>query len=156
MFTIGLGGGCHWCTEAVMQAVPGVLRVNQGYIASTSPNDRFSEAVLVTCNDWIDLELLLDVHLETHASTVKHSLRDEYRSAVYYANEAQKIEIEAVLCSLSRKRNKEYITAIIPFHAFKPSRNSLQDYYTTRPNAPFCKRYIEPKLYKTRDLIKNS
>ncbi len=156
MFTIGLGGGCHWCTEAVIQAIPGVSLVNQGYIASTPPNERFSEAVMVTCHASINLALLIDVHLETHASAAMHSRRDIYRSAIYYTDKAQKIAIEAVMCSLSRKRNKKYITALLPLFAFKPSRDAMQDYFKTRPDAPFCKKYIEPKLAVVQSLLKNS
>lgn len=152
---LGLGGGCHWCTEAVMQAVPGVVHVDQGYIASGTPHEQFSEAVLVTYNGSLDLELLIDIHLETHASTVNHSRRDSYRSAIYCMDNAQIDVIRAVVSSLSRKRNKQYITAILPFKEFKPSRESLQDYFKTRPNAPFCKRYIAPKLEQVQAIIKN-
>jgi peptide methionine sulfoxide reductase MsrA len=27
---IGLGGGCHWCTEGVFESLIGVTKVNQG------------------------------------------------------------------------------------------------------------------------------
>ncbi len=30
---IALGGGCHWCTEAVFQSLKGVKLVEQGYVA---------------------------------------------------------------------------------------------------------------------------
>ncbi|MGK0318036.1 MAG: peptide-methionine (S)-S-oxide reductase, partial [Granulosicoccus sp.] len=36
---VGFGGGCHWCTEAVFQALRGVSFVNQGFISSTTPNE---------------------------------------------------------------------------------------------------------------------
>ena len=151
---LGLGGGCHWCTEAVMQAAPGVLHVEQGYIASVTPHEQFSEAVLATYSEAANLELLIDIHLETHASTVNHSRRDDYRSAIYCMDNAQIDVIRAVVSTLSRKRNKQYITAVLPFTEFKPSRESLQDYFKTRPDAPFCKRYIAPKLEKVDALIK--
>ena len=44
---LGLGGGCHWCTEAVFQAIEGVERVEQGYISSRAPFENRSEAVLI-------------------------------------------------------------------------------------------------------------
>lgn len=153
---LGLGGGCHWCTEAVMHAVPGVISVKQGYIAAAAPHDSLSEAVLVGYAHATDLELLLDIHLETHASTSLHSRRETYRSAIYYTSESQLSAIRLMMSTLSRKRNKNYITAILPLHRFEPSRESLQDYYRTRPDAPFCKRYIAPKLELVKQLIKNS
>ena len=146
MNKIGLGGGCHWCTEAVFQSVIGVQKVEQGYISSSKPYDSMSEAVIVYYNEEVDLEQLLDIHLETHASTQLHSRRKEYRSAVYYFEESEKEVIEIVLNTLSQKHDKKYITTILPFITFKPSRKSIQNYYKTRPDAPFCKRYIKPKL----------
>ena len=47
---IGLGGGCHWCTEAVFQSLKGVHLVEQGYIASEGIAASFSEAVIVHYN----------------------------------------------------------------------------------------------------------
>ncbi|BAO55815.1 peptide-methionine (S)-S-oxide reductase [Nonlabens marinus] len=144
---IGLGGGCHWCTEAVFQQLEGVLEVKQGYIASKIPADSWSEGILLEYNpSVISLEFLIDVHLETHASTVFHHRREEYRSAIYFYNQDQCSEVEVIMSSLSRKRNKSYITQLLPFVKFKESRESIRDYYRTRPEAPFCKRYIEPKL----------
>jgi peptide-methionine (S)-S-oxide reductase len=152
---IGLGGGCHWCTEAVFQTVKGVEKVEQGYISSIIPHDSMSEAVIVHFdNSIIDLDLLIDVHLETHASEKLHSRRDEYRSAIYYVDEKMKSSLEEILISLSRKRNKNYITQILPFSEFKTSRESIQNYYQTRPDAPFCKRYIEPKLKIAKNVMK--
>tara|TARA_R110002124_G_scaffold5301_2_gene33250 strand:+ start:1258 stop:1443 length:186 start_codon:yes stop_codon:yes gene_type:complete len=45
---IALGGGCHWCTEAVFQSLKGVQHVAQGYVASTVDNTCFSEAVIIS------------------------------------------------------------------------------------------------------------
>lgn len=152
---IGLGGGCHWCTEAVFQAVPGVLKVEQGYISSKMPYDSMSEAVIAHFKDVVDLKKLIDIHLETHASTRQHSRRDDYRSAVYFFDVETEKKVKSIISTLSRKRNKNYITAVLPFVAFKPSRESIQNYYKTRPDAPFCKRYIEPKLKLVSDILKN-
>ena len=41
---VGLGGGCHWCTEAVFEALRGVVQVKQGFIRAAPPHDAFSEA----------------------------------------------------------------------------------------------------------------
>lgn len=66
---MGSGGGCHWCTEAVFQALCGVSNVEQGYIKSLPPHDSFFEAVVVTLDPKdIPLDVLIYVHLRTHAS----------------------------------------------------------------------------------------
>ena len=154
-YKIGLGGGCHWCTEAVFQSVNGVDLVEQGYISSQAPYDNMSEAIVVHFSNDVDLEILIDIHLQTHASTQEHSRRKEYRSAIYYFDLEMKSSVEAIMISLSRKRNKNFITKILPFKAYEPSRSSIQNYYKTRPEAPFCTRYIEPKLKKVKEILIN-
>lgn len=44
---IGLGGGCHWCTEGIFQMLKGVVRVDQGFIRSEPPSDAWAEGVIV-------------------------------------------------------------------------------------------------------------
>ncbi len=88
---IALGGGCHWCTEAVFQSLIGVRSVEQGFVASTEENSSFSEAVIVHFNpEDITLQTLIEVHLHTHKSTSAHSMRQKYRSAIYYFSDEQK------------------------------------------------------------------
>lgn len=144
---IGLGGGCHWCTEAVFTNLKGVLEVKQGYIASEGVNDSFSEGILVTYDaDIVSLQYLIRIHLKTHAATSNHSFRSKYRSAVYYFDQECKIDIEAILREEQCSFQKPLVTSVLPFIKFDPSREAIQDYYRKNPDAPFCKRYIEPKL----------
>jgi len=144
---IALGGGCHWCTEAVFQSLVGVDRVEQGYVASTGNNTSFSEAVIVHFNtEEISLKTLIEIHLHTHKSTSNHSLRERYRSAVYYFNEKQEQLAQEYIKSLQRNFDEMIISEVLPFSAFKPSRESLHNYYKTNPERPFCKRFIDPKI----------
>ncbi|MGB7843442.1 MAG: peptide-methionine (S)-S-oxide reductase [Salinimicrobium sp.] len=152
---IGLGGGCHWCTEAVFQAVPGVERVEQGYIASEGAASSFSEAVIIHYpSKKAFLEQLIRIHLHTHSSTSAHSFRGKYRSAIYTFSAEDAAEAEAVLHKLKQESSEEIITQVLPFRSFKASREEIQNYYKKHPKAPFCKRYIEPKLVDLRSRFK--
>lgn len=144
---IALGGGCHWCTEAVFQALKGVTKVEQGYVASTAENTAFSEAVIVHFNTKVlPLDVLIRVHLLTHKSTSAHAMRHKYRSAVYSFSEAQKTEATLIIDGLQNRFNYKLITKVYPFAAFKASREAIQNYYLKNPKKPFCERYINPKL----------
>ncbi|MEM9997414.1 MAG: peptide-methionine (S)-S-oxide reductase, partial [Bacteroidota bacterium] len=102
--TVGFGGGCHWCTEAVFQALNGVDKVEQGWIRSEVPHEAESEAVLVHVRpDAIDLQTLIEVHLLTHASTAPHSMREKYRSAVYTFDAGQAAASRAALDALGKE-----------------------------------------------------
>lgn len=144
---IALGGGCHWCTEAVFQSLNGVIEVDQGYVASTGENNSFSEAVIVHFNpEKITLKTLIEIHLRTHKSTSNHSMREKYRSAIYYYAQSQKQAALSILKELQTSFEKVLITSVLPFSAFTPSREELQNYYQSDPEKPFCKSFIDPKL----------
>ncbi|MBO6879121.1 peptide-methionine (S)-S-oxide reductase [Winogradskyella sp.] len=153
---IALGGGCHWCTEAVFQSLIGVGMVEQGYVASIGEQHAFSEAVIVHFNtEMISLRTLIDVHLQTHNSTSNHSMRKKYRSAIYAFSENQKIECERLLASFQNEYDGKLITKVYIFSKFKASREAIQDYYLKNPEKPFCKTFITPKLKKLRKLHGN-
>ena len=148
---VGFGGGCHWCTEAVFQALRGVVSVEQGFIRSTPPNQTWSEAVIVTFDeDVIDLKTLANVHVRTHASTARHSMRPKYRSAIYTFSDGQQVEANVVLERLAGEFENGLVTEVLPYAGFKSSEVRHLNYYETNPDRPFCKRYIDPKL----DLIR--
>ena len=144
---IAVGGGCHWCTEAVFQALKGVEKVEQGYVASDPPFEEFSEGVIIHFDPQIiSLEILIEIHLHTHKSTSNHSFRSKYRSAVYCFSEEQKREVQHILTQLQNEFEQSLVTQILPFQRFQASRESLHDYYRRNPEKPFCERYIAPKL----------
>jgi len=144
---IALGGGCHWCTEAVFQSLNGVVKVEQGFVASTGENNTFSEAVIVHFDTkTISLSVLVEVHLQTHKSASNHTMRTKYRSAIYVFSEKQKQEAIRILESFQTQFNHELITQVLPFEAFKASRVQIQNYYYSNPEKPFCETFINPKL----------
>lgn len=149
--TIGFGGSCHWCTEAIFQSLIGVEKVAQGWVASKPPNDTYSEAVVVTFDPKvISLETLIEVHLYTHSCTSEHSMRGKYRSGVYYVNAVQKKQALEAIKSLQKEFDQPIITKIIPFKAFKLNDEQYLDYYKRNPEKPFCENYISPKLRALR------
>ena len=144
---IGLGGGCHWCTEAVFQELKGVFAVSQGWICSNEANQNPSEAITLYFDpEVISLGILIKIHLMTHASTSNHSMRGKYRSAVYFTSEAQKQEILNILSKLQLEFDQPLITQCLPLIDFKLNEESFLNYYQKQPDAPFCQTYISPKL----------
>lgn len=144
--TIGFGGGCHWCTEAVFQSVRGVDRVEQGWIAPTG-GGQFSEAVRVHFDPGsIALEVLVAIHLHSHSATSMHAMRRKYRSAVYVFSDLQGDEVMKAIRSLKHEFEGELVTQILGFGDFRKNSEEFLDYYATDPGRPFCRNYIDPKL----------
>ncbi len=149
---IGLGGSCHWCTEAIFQSVRGVQAVRQGWISSTSGDSALSEAVLVRFDPAVAPQhLLIAIHLATHASTSDHSFRTKYRSAIYVFSDPQAQQARESIARLQQEEKEPYVTRVLPFVTFEENRESQRNYYQTRPDAPFCSNNIAPKLARLRE-----
>ena len=147
--TLTLGGGCHWCTEAVFDHLRGVSLTEQGFARSDPPHDAWSEAARVTFDpDTLPLAVLLDIHLRTHASTSDHSMRGKYRSAVYVEDDRE--TMRAMLAELQRDFDRPLVTQVLPLRAFRLNAPQFLDYYRTNPDRPFCRSYIDPKLAMLR------
>ncbi len=144
---IGLGGSCHWCTEAIFQSLKGVVHVSQGWIASDDNPTHFSEAVVVEFDPaLISLETLIEIHLHTHSCTSDHAMRSKYRSAIYTFTDEQGSFAKQAIERLQADFDQRIITEVIPFNMFKLNDEKYLNYYQKDPEKPFCKTFIEPKL----------
>lgn len=147
MDRIGLGGGCHWCVEAVLQALAGVHETEQGFISPAEVLDDWAEAVIITFDEEIlPLSALIEIHLRTHNSTRPRSHRSKYRSAIYVIDDDQRCDAVRILADLRETFDKELTTEVLPLARFNRSDQRLQNYYSVDPERPFCKTYIDPKL----------
>ena len=146
-YKIGLGGGCHWCTEGIFQSSHGVQEVEQGWIASEGKHSALSEAVIVHYDpEVMDLKTLIKIHFLTHASTSDHSMRGKYRSAIYTFTPEQALESKEILTELQLDSSEKIITNVLAFHSFKCNKEDQLNYFYNRPDSPFCTSYIHPKL----------
>ncbi|MEM7731762.1 MAG: peptide-methionine (S)-S-oxide reductase [Pseudomonadota bacterium] len=150
--TIGFGGGCHWCTEAVFASLRGVATVEQGFAKSGPPNDGWSEAVRIEFDlSLIPLRVLTEVHLRTHSATSSHKMRGKYRSAVYVVSETQTDEVHDLLQELQNEFETPLVTQVLPMTGFRLSDPRFHRYFERNEGGPFCTRYIDPKLAFLRE-----
>lgn len=144
---VGLGGSCHWCTEAIFLSLRGVLEVKQGWLASVNDDDWFSEGIIVEFDPAIiSLADLIEVHLHTHSCTANHSMRHKYRSAVYVFSKQQHQESQQSIESLQGDFEQQIITRVLSYSAFNLNSDQYQNYYYDNPEKPFCQSTINPKL----------
>lgn len=144
---IGFGGGCHWCTEGVFQALRGVVEVDQGFIRSEAPSDAWAEGVIVSFDPAvIGLATLAEVHLRTHSANGSYSPGGRYRSAIYVFDASAHREADRAIEQFARGSSTTGRTLVLPLLGFKPSDARYRNYYRTDPQRPFCRRYIDPKL----------
>ncbi|MEP2240442.1 MAG: peptide-methionine (S)-S-oxide reductase, partial [Maribacter sp.] len=124
-----------------------VEKVEQGFIAPKENPTDFSEAVIVHYNaSKIDLKDLVAIHLDTHRSTENHSMRNKYRSAIYYFSHEFRPVLSQIMTDKQEEYSDELITAILPFGDFRSSEERFHNYYFSDTEKPFCKTHISPKI----------
>jgi len=164
---ITLGGGCFWCIEAVFQELKGVEMVESGYSGGTVKDPTYrevcsgttghAEVVQVTFDpSVITLHQLLEVFFAVHDPTTPNrqgaDVGSQYRSVIFYRDEAQRRTAEAVLREVDDQKlyPRPAVTQIVPFLAFYKAEDYHQDYYALHGDQPYCQFTISPKLTKFR------
>ena len=158
METATLAGGCFWCTEAIFQRLKGVKKVTPGYSGGETKDPTYeqvssggsghAEAIQITFDPKIiSYQDLLDVFFATHdPTTLNHQGADvgsQYRSAIFYADEAQKKLAEA-----AKSKIPNAVTEITEFTEFTEAEGYHKNYYDNNRGNVYCKLVIDPKVRK--------
>ncbi|RCK71641.1 MAG: Peptide methionine sulfoxide reductase MsrA [Ignavibacteriae bacterium] len=158
-------GGCFWCTEAVFEEVEGVVDVVSGYSGGFTDNPTYeevctgrtghAECVQITYNpDKITYEKLLDIFWMVHDPTTLNrqgaDVGTQYRSAIFYHSEEQRLTAEKSKLNISKYFKDKIVTEIAPLKKFFKAEEYHQDYFKKNPDAAYCKIVIKPKLEKLR------
>ncbi|MBU1043865.1 MAG: peptide-methionine (R)-S-oxide reductase MsrB [Candidatus Omnitrophica bacterium] len=148
-------GGCFWCMESDFQDLPGVQAVVSGYTGGSGLNPNYQdygakghiEAVQITYDpEQITYRDLLDLFwLRIDPVDAGGQFCDrghEYSTAIFYANEQQKLlaEQSKQVLDISGKLKQPIATQIIKADKFYPAEDYHQDYYKKNP--------IRYKLYR--------
>jgi len=167
MQTATLGGGCFWCLEAVFTRLRGVQRVESGYAGGHVENPSYravctgstghAEVVQIDFDpQQISYRDLLDVFFGTHDPTTLnrqgHDVGTQYRSAIFYHDDAQKQEAERVIAELTEQKvfDDAIVTEVVPLTRFYPGEDYHREYYERNPQQPYCQVVISPKVSKLR------
>jgi len=159
------GAGCFWCSEAVFQRVPGVIKVESGYAGGHVKNPTYrdvctgetghAEVVRVTYDpDKVKYEALLDVFWRSHDPTMLNrqgaDVGTQYRSAIFYFSDSQKEMAEKSKKALESSGHymSPIVTTLEEAGDFYPAEDYHQDYFNRNRSAPYCRMVIDPKLKK--------
>lgn len=165
------GGGCFWCTEAIFEQLEGVQKVESGYSGGHEKNPSYkavttgrtghAEVIHITFDSKkIDFNLLLEIFFNTHnPTTLNQQGADrgtQYRSAVFYHNDAQKNAANAMINAFDKEGvfEDEIVTEVTAFDIFYVAENYHQDYYNNNKNQGYCTAVIDPKLAKFQKMYK--
>jgi len=103
------------------------------------------------------LEVFWQVHDPTQLNRQGNDIGTQYRSVIFYHDEAQKKAAEYYKAKLDKENiwEKPIVTEISPFSLFYPAEDYHQNYYNTHTNHGYCQFVITPKLDKFKKVFAN-
>jgi len=162
-----LGGGCFWCLDAIYRDVQGVERVVSGYSGGHVVNPTYEQVCgkrtghAEVVQVWFDpavisyddiLYIFWRIHDPTTLNRQGNDVGPQYRSVIFYHDEAQKAAAERTRAEAEAGRvwPDPIVTEIVPFEVFYEAEGYHQDYFNNNPNQPYCVYVVDPKVRKFR------
>ena len=160
------GGGCFWCLEAIFQEVRGVESVVSGYAGGVNAHPTYeqvckgetghAEVVRIEFNpEVVSYATLVNIFFTIHDPTTLNrqgnDVGTQYRSVIFYENDAQK---EVALSTLEAVRSqfvKPIVTEVKPLPPFYEAEVYHQNYFRTHPTQGYCAFVISPKVGHFRE-----
>ena len=156
MQTLVVGMGCFWGAERKFWQTPGVHSTSVGYAGGFTPNPSYeevcsgltghTEVVLVVFNaSEVSINDMLRVFWENHDPTQGHrqgnDIGTQYRSAIYFNSESQRLAAEATRdayqAQLQAAGYGEITTEIAPLTDYFYAEPYHQQYLGKNPNG-YC------------------
>ncbi len=138
--------GCFWGMEAAFRGVPGVVSVTVGYSGGTMENPGYGDVSTGTTGHAESVEITYDpakatfndlltvfwkIHDPTTPGRQGPDIGSQYRSAIFYHNEAQRGVAEDSKEKLGRsgRFKRDIVTEISPAASFYPAEEYHQRYF---------------------------
>jgi peptide-methionine (S)-S-oxide reductase len=168
--TATFAAGCFWCVEAQFLELAGVQAVVSGYSGGTTKNPTYqdvltgrtghAEAVNIIFNsDSISFDELLEAFFVAHDPTQLNrqgnDVGTQYRSAIFYHNQAQKDLVNYYIKKLNDENvyPKLIVTKVEPYTDFYEAEDYHKNYYALNPTNPYCIQVIQPELERFRKVF---
>jgi len=162
--TAVFAGGCFWGVQGVFQRVNGVIQAVSGYSGGGKETAQYemvgsgltghAESVKITFDPKkVSYGTLLQIYFSVAHDPTQLNRQDpdsgpQYRSAVFYADAAQKETTEKYIAQLDAAKSypKKIVTQVVPLTAFYPAEGYHQDYLTLHPESGYIARFDLPKI----------
>lgn len=156
--------GCFWCVEAVYESVKGVEEVVSGYSGGHTKNPTYAssntgktghaEAIEVFYDaNTVDFKTLVDVYFGSQNITQVNGQGpdngSQYRSIIFYENEAEKAIIDKKVAELNESLSPKKVAAeVTKFQMFWVGEDYHQNYEKLHPNQGYIRAVSVPRLKK--------
>jgi peptide-methionine (S)-S-oxide reductase len=142
-------GGCFWCIEKDFEKLAGVIEVESGYTAGRTPNPSYEQVSSGSTGHTEAVRVIYDPQKLGYPQLVEYFWRhidptvkdrqfcdvgSQYRSGIYWQNEAERQAAEASRDALLKSgKFKTIHTELAPASAFWLAETYHQDYYKKNP-----------------------
>jgi len=162
--TAVFAGGCFWGVQGVFQRVNGVVQAVSGYSGGAEKTAVYelvgsgltghAESVKITYDPKkVSYGTLLQIYFSVAHDPTQLNRQDpdsgpQYRSAVFYADAAQKETTEKYIAQLDAAKSfpRKIVTQVVPLTAFYAAEGYHQDYLTLHPESGYIARFDLPKI----------
>mgnify|MGYP003606222221 CR=1 FL=1 len=151
-----LAGGCFWGMQDLIRKRPGVIRTTVGYTGGDVANATYrnhgshAEGIAIEFDPAVVsyrelLEFFFQIHDPTTTNRQGNDLGPSYRSAIYYASEAQKtVALDTIAdVNASGLWPGKVVTELAPVGPFWVAEPEHQDYLERLPTGYTC-HFIRP------------
>ncbi len=146
-----LAGGCFWGMEEVYRKVPGVISTEVGYTGGSMPHPSYEQVSSGKTGHAESLKIEFDskkisyeeilktffrMHDPTSMNRQGNDIGTQYRSEIFYMDNAQKTEAEKVikLVNQAKKWPAPVVTKLESAKTFYPAEEYHQKYLVKNPN----------------------
>jgi peptide-methionine (S)-S-oxide reductase len=163
--------GCFWCVEAIFESLKGVDESISGYAGGHTKNPTYesnsygrikdhAEAVEIIYDPKIvSFATLVDVYFASQNPTQMNGQGPDkgyqYRSIIFYQNDAQKKIIEQKKAALAKELNATVAAEVYPFQKFWLGEDYHQNYERLHPNQSYIRNVSIPRLNRFKAKMPN-
>ena len=163
--------GCFWCVEAIFESIEGVIDAESGYCGGTVNNPTYSqicsgktghaETVKVTfSSNKVTYSEMLEIFFDSHDPTTLNrqgpDVGTQYRSAIFYSDERQKILAQQYIENLKKQKTfKTVTTTLEKMTKFYPAEQYHQDFVEKNPYHPYVTSVSKPRKLNFLKKLKN-
>ena len=169
-----LAGGCFWCVEAVYRDLEGVLEVVSGYSGGSEETADYKTVCTGTTEHAEVIQIAYDpsrlsfgkllkiffsvAHDPTQLNRQGNDIGTQYRSAVFYADDEQKLVTERYIQQLDAAKvfGRPIVTRLEPLAQFFEAEGYHQNYAELHPDQPYIAAVALPKVEKLREYFGDS
>ena len=164
--------GCFWSMEAIFKQLKGVEKAEPGYAGGKLVKPSYEQVETGTTGHAESLNIVFDPKVITYRDLLEVLLSSrnpttpnkqgpdegpQYRSLIFYRNEAQHKAATEVIQKFTHERvwPNPIVTEVVPFTNFYRAEEYHFNYYNLHPDERYCRYVIAPEIAEFRAKFKS-